>query len=78
MALTPEQTADFESKMLKLADFANSIGLKITKQNNQNNKPQRRETAPEELKISGVRNLVRDGTVDNVCYCKITRLEDPS
>ena len=76
MVLTPEQNEDFERKILKLSEFAKSIGLKFTNQGPKRNKAQVREMAPEEVKISGVRNLTGGDLVDNVCECKITYIQD--
>ena len=76
MQLTPEQTEEFERKMLQLSDFAGTIGLELTIHSLKKTKVQRRETAPEEAKISGVRNLYSNVAIDSVCDCQITYLTD--
>ena len=76
MILTPKETEDFENKIRQLSDFANSIGLKITNNGTQKNKGLKRETSPEEIKISGVRNLSENGLIDNVYECKITYIQN--
>ena len=76
MQLTPEQTEEFERKMLQLSDFAGTIGLELTIHSLKKTKVQRRETAPEEAKISGVRNLYNNVAIDSVCDCRITYLTD--
>ena len=76
MQLTPEQTEEFERKILQLSEFAESIGLNLTITNLKKAKEQRREIAPEEAKISGVRNLSSNVAVDSVCDCRIAYLTD--
>ncbi len=76
MQLTPEQTEEFERKMLQLSEFAGTIGLELTIHSLKKTKVQRRETAPEEAKISGVRNLYNNVAIDSVCDCRITYLTD--
>ena len=76
MQLTPEQTEEFECKMLQLSEFAGTIGLELTIHSLKKTKVQRRETAPEEAKISGVRNLYSNVAIDSVCDCRITYLTD--
>ena len=76
MQLTTEQTEEFERKILQLSEFAGSIGLNLTIINHTSAKAQRREIAPEEAKISGVRNLSSNVRADSVCDCRITYLTD--
>ena len=76
MQLTTEQTEEFERKILQLSEFAGSIGLNLTITNHTKAKLKRREIAPEEAKISGVRNLSSNVAVDSVCDCRITYLTD--
>ena len=73
MTLTPEQTEDFEQKMLQLSKFARSIGLKIHSSKTEKGHTRSTETAPEEIKISEVRNLSSgEDLVSGVCNCDIT------
>lgn len=74
--LTHEQTEEFERKMLQLSEFAETIGLSLKIHSLKKTKVQRRETAPEEVKISGVRNLYNNVAIDSVCDCRITYLTD--
>ena len=74
MDLSPEQTKDFESKILKLSEFAQTIGLKITDAGAQRKTSSARETSPEEIKISSVRNLSGGAFIQNVYECRITYL----
>ena len=75
MNLTREQNKDFERKLLQLAEFAQSIGLTITNKRPQNHKAPIRETSPEEVKISGVRNLIGGEIVENEYECKVIYLQ---
>ncbi|MAH84837.1 MAG: hypothetical protein CBB68_10965 [Rhodospirillaceae bacterium TMED8] len=72
MQLTPEQTEEFEHKMRQLSDFAETLGLSLTINSLQKTKIQRKETSPEEAKISGVRNLDSNVAIDSICDCQIT------
>ena len=72
MNLTPEEIKDFKRKVEQLTEFAKSIGLNLTDNNVQRSKAYIRETSPEEIRISGVRNLEDNSFENNTYECKIS------
>ena len=71
MNLTSEQKDDFAQKLILLVKYAESLGLTISGHDTRRRKTPLPESSPEEIRISGVRNLTRAGVSSEEYECRI-------